>query len=63
MIFSATAIGFYDPDLRAEYEAHGTWPADDVEISDADWREYSGDQPAGKTLGSVNGRPAWVDVT
>lgn len=62
MIFSPSTMGFYDPAKQAQYEAAGSWPADGVAISDADWRTYSGDQPAGKTLGVVNGFPAWVDV-
>lgn len=62
MIFSPSTLGFYDPADKAEFLAAGSWPADGVSISDADWRTYTGNQPSGKTLGAVNGRPAWVDV-
>ncbi|MEZ3136962.1 hypothetical protein ACBG90_19870 [Stutzerimonas kunmingensis] len=40
-----------------------TWPADAVLLTEGErsqfWRQPA---PEGKTLGSVNGRPAWIDL-
>lgn len=62
MIFSPSSKGFYDPANRVNYDKGGTWPPDGVAISDADWKIFIGQPPAGKTLGTLNGAPAWVDV-
>jgi hypothetical protein len=62
MIFSPSSKGFYDPTNRGNYDRSGTWPSDGVTVSDADWRTFIGQPPAGKTLGTLNGTPAWVDV-
>ncbi|MGR9883313.1 tail fiber assembly protein [Escherichia coli] len=61
--FSATTLGFYPEEMKAEYEAHGTFPSDVVEVVDEVRDEYNFTPPAGKQLGSEGGYPAWVDFT
>lgn len=62
--FSATNTGFYAESLKGSvYELSGAWPADAVELSDDDYKTYSGQAPDGKILGSGDGgMPAWVDI-
>ncbi|EMQ3425113.1 tail fiber assembly protein [Escherichia coli] len=62
--FSASNNGFYAQSLKdSVYEPAGAWPADAVEMSDDDYKTYSGQAPEGKILGSGDGGvPAWVDI-
>ncbi|WP_079518060.1 tail fiber assembly protein [Kosakonia radicincitans] len=61
--FSATTRGFYPDAFKSDYDAAGTWPADAIEVTDAQWKEYTGAAPDGKQLGSdSSGAPVWVDI-
>ncbi|MCM8191928.1 tail fiber assembly protein [Enterobacter hormaechei] len=61
-IFSAALNGFLPLAWKEEKEATGSWPDDAVEISYEDYLKFTTDAPEGKILGSVDGRPAWVDI-
>ncbi|EGY4501738.1 tail fiber assembly protein [Salmonella enterica] len=62
--FSPSRLAFYDNSLRESYyEPVDAWPADAVEVTDLVAQKYiTTDIPAGKKLGSVGGKPAWVDI-
>ena len=61
--FSKTTKGFYPLALKQKYVSAGTWPADAVELTEEEIQTYQGkNAPEGKKLGSVGGRPAWVDL-
>lgn len=62
--FSPSQLAFYDNSLRESfYEPAEAWPVDAVEIADDVANTYmTTDIPSGKTLGSVKGLPAWVDI-
>ncbi|EOW5547086.1 tail fiber assembly protein [Escherichia coli O5:H32] len=63
MCFSATTLAFYPLDMKDGYIAAGTWPDDIVKLTDSERDKYwMKPAPEGKELGSVKGRPAWVDV-
>ena len=62
--FSASMPGF----ILADWKEDGTytkdtWPQDAVLLTDGEvsqfWKQTA---PDGKTIGSTNGRPAWVDL-
>lgn len=61
-IFSAFLNGFLPLAWKEEKEATGSWPDDAIEISYEDYLKFTTDAPEGKMLGSVDGRPAWVDI-
>lgn len=56
--YSKTTGGFYAADMRADYEAAGTWPADAVEITADEHAALLAGQSAGKRITDANGRPA-----
>lgn len=60
--FSATTNGFYVDEFRERYELSGTLPADLVEVSEDDYKAYTGSPPKGKVLASVEGKPVWSDA-
>ena len=63
MYYSKTTNGFYPAEMRQDYEKAGTWPDDAIELTEQEVETYQGKQPpVGKQLGSVDGRPAWVDL-
>lgn len=63
LYFSPSQPGFYPGTDRAYYESCGSWPEDAAKLTAneiaAYWRQTP---PDGKLLGSVDGRPAWVDI-
>lgn len=61
-IFSAFLNGFLPLAWKEEKEATGSWPDDAIEISYEDYLKFTTDAPKGKILGSVDGRPTWVDI-
>ena len=61
-IFSAFLNGFLPLAWKEEKEATGSWPDDAIEISYEDYLKFTTDAPEGKILGSVDGRPAWIDI-
>ncbi|WP_248908344.1 tail fiber assembly protein [Escherichia coli] len=62
ILFSASTVGFYDYDRKEAYERAGNWPADLIEITHELHLQFCGAAPSGKKLGSVDGKPAWVDI-
>lgn len=61
--YSKTTNGFYPGSLKADYIKSGTFPDDSIELTPEEVEAYQGKQPPeGKQLGSVNGRPTWVDA-
>ena len=62
--WSKTTCAFYPMELKAAYDAAGTWPSDAVGVSDAVFDEYALSQPPdGKWRGAgSDGMPAWVDL-
>lgn len=61
-IFSPSNFNFYPKTLKESYEASGTWPGDGVEIDDSVFEEFSQSPPVGKSRGSIEGMPAWIDL-
>ncbi len=62
--FSATLNGFIPAEWRLDGTYNiNTWPTDAVLLSDKESDKYWKVTPVGgKILGSVSGRPAWVDL-
>lgn len=59
--FSAQICGFLQESLRDNYSFE--WPDDTVELTTEEVAEfYTTIAPPGMTLGSHDGRPAWVEV-
>lgn len=59
--FSPTTCTFYDGDFMDSYKANGDWPEDAYEVPVETFLEYTSETPTDKVLGSVDGKPAWVD--
>lgn len=58
MFYSKLSGGFYPAYMRCDYEAEGSWPADAVEITDADEATIRAGLETG---GTVSGEPgAWI---
>ena len=56
--YSKTTAGFYPANMRADYDAAGTWPADAVAVTDEDELIIRAGLASG---GTVTGAPgAWV---
>ncbi|MGP4129465.1 tail fiber assembly protein [Pantoea tagorei] len=53
---------FYRISDKADYEKAGTWPDKYIEISEEVYSKFNMAPPAGKTVGVIDGRPAWVDI-
>ncbi|NYS80153.1 DUF4376 domain-containing protein [Halomonas glaciei] len=64
MYYSPSRNAFYHHALEPIYKQAGTWPADAIAVSDAEWVTYTqGDPPQGMQRGGdENGRPAWVPI-
>ncbi|WP_099142977.1 tail fiber assembly protein [Xenorhabdus kozodoii] len=61
--FSPKTTGFYPVKFLAAYQSAGTWPDDAYELTDEELRSYYiTHPPAGKMLGSADGKIAWVDI-
>lgn len=61
MYFSAKNNVFYPEELKKLYG--NSWPDDLIEVSLDEWEEYGQTfAPQGKTRGSLDGRPFWVDI-
>ncbi len=61
-VYSAKTNAFYPVAMKEDYQNAGTWPPDEMAVSDADFQKYSGYAPAGKVLSADDkGLPAWVD--
>jgi hypothetical protein len=60
--FSATTTSFYPVSLLDMYEQAGSLPSDLIDVSDEEYTTFTGIAPTGKMRGSINGKPAWVDM-
>jgi len=62
MHYSHTTSGFYPSDMRDDYEVAGTWPADAIELTEAEHSALRAGLSAGKRIdiGSA-GRPVLVE--
>lgn len=64
MFFSASLNAFLPESWKNDGTyPDGTWPKDAVHLTEAEmdlfWKQSA---PAGKSLGSLKGRPVWVDL-
>lgn len=62
LVFSPSTSGFYIKSNQAAYEAMGTWPDDVTDIDSAIAAEFQAEAPEGKTRGTTDGMPAWVNI-
>ncbi|GAB7453277.1 hypothetical protein OUHCRE13_29030 [Enterobacter roggenkampii] len=61
-VYSPGEHAIYPSVLYEEYMQSGTWPADGIEISDADAVTFNGsNEPSGKMVSMVDGVLCWVD--
>lgn len=59
--FTPSNCGFIAAEFRND-GTHSEWPVDAVLLTDDETQTYWGQPaPAGKMLGAIDGRPAWVD--
>lgn len=62
-VYSAGNNAFYPLSMKDDYERHGSWPADGIEVDEAIFNEFTSLPPVGKMHGSTpDGMPAWIDV-
>lgn len=62
IFFSSKTLGFYPGELRDSYEVQGAWPDDAIEMTEAEQALYwCVCPPSGKVLGSLKGRPSFVN--
>ncbi len=61
-VYSPSEHAIYHAVLYSRYQSAGTWPADGIEISDADAIKFNGsNEPAGKYVGQdENGKLCWI---
>ncbi|MCI1676649.1 MAG: tail fiber assembly protein [Ewingella americana] len=61
-VYSAKTNAFYPVAMKEDYQNAGTWPPDEMAVSDAEFQKYSGYAPTGKVLSAdEKGLPVWVD--
>ncbi|EHT4047260.1 tail fiber assembly protein [Escherichia coli] len=61
--FSAAENAFYASELRDDYAAAGTWPADAIAVSDVVYATFIAEPPEGKFRGvDDSGLPCWLDI-
>lgn len=61
--FSGSNLGYYASQLMEDYISAGAWPEDAIELTPNEVDTYyMKPYPDGKTLGSADGRPVWVDL-
>jgi len=59
---SATTGAFYPEDMRADYEKAGTWPADAIKLTDAQYLALRAGRDAGKVIvPDSKGKPVLAD--
>lgn len=61
-VYSPKRNLFYETSQLWRYESAGSLPDDIVEVEDAIFLKFTGDAPAGKSRGAVDGQPAWVNI-
>lgn len=63
IFFSKTTGGFCPASMRGEYEAAGSWPADGIEITDAEYTALQTGLSAGQRIvADAAGRPLLQDA-
>ncbi|MDF7679118.1 hypothetical protein PT300_00170 [Enterobacteriaceae bacterium ESL0689] len=63
IFFSAETRGFYFESLIDDYQRGSSFPADVVAVTEQEYEEYQSQPPDGLTIGSKDGRPAWIPET
>ncbi|MFB5941655.1 tail fiber assembly protein [Citrobacter freundii] len=62
-IYSPATNGFYPLALKDDYVTTGSWPVDEVEVSDNTAHEFMVSAPQGKVrVAGADGLPAWADI-
>lgn len=62
-IYSPATNGFYPLALKDDYVTAGSWPVDEVEVSDNTAHEFMVSAPQGKVrVAGADGLPAWADI-
>ncbi|MCR9031244.1 tail fiber assembly protein [Citrobacter amalonaticus] len=61
--YSPNENGFMPGNEKGKYVNAGTWPGDAVEVDEATFATFTQAPPEGKILGTVDGLPAWVDIS
>lgn len=61
--FSSSVLGFFAQNMIGDNSYHDDLPDDLIELTDREILTYwKKNPPEGKTLGAIDGRPAWVDL-
>lgn len=61
--FSSSVLGFFAQNMIDDNSYHNYLPDDLIELTDREFLTYwKKNPPEGKTLGAIDGRPAWVDL-
>lgn len=61
--YSAKNNSFYTDELKAEYDAAGSWPDDAVAVTNDDYLIYISLPPTGKVRAAgKDGLPTWIDI-
>lgn len=61
-IWSPSSAGFYPLTERHKFQSLGIWPDDGIAVSEEEHDALFCSVPAGKQLGTLDGKPAWLDV-
>ena len=61
-VWSAKANGFFPISEKEKFEASGLWPDDGVIVSEEEHKKLFMDIPPGKQIGTLNGKPALIDI-
>lgn len=59
MYYSPSKVGFFPSAVKGSYGID--WPEDAIEVTEEEYKTFTGQSPDGKKLGTVSGKPAWVD--
>lgn len=61
-VWSAKANGFFPISEKEKFEASGLWPDDGVIVSEEEHKKLFMDIPPEKQIGTLNGKPALIDI-
>ncbi|WP_251987705.1 tail fiber assembly protein [Escherichia coli] len=61
-VWSAKSNGFFPISEKEKFEASGLWPDDGVIVSEEEHKKLFMDIPPGKQIGTLNGKPALIDI-
>ncbi|HHL2562317.1 TPA: phage tail protein [Yersinia enterocolitica] len=62
-LFSDIKNLFFPYSSMEDYKQAGMWPEFGVDVDEDIFTLYTGEPPVGKVRGSIDGMPAWVDVS